>query len=49
MITKLKHGARGRFSDIQAERKRHERRQEKAVMEELMKRREVVRVGPLRD
>lgn len=49
MITKLKHGARGRFSDIQAERKRHERRQEKAVMEELLKRREVVSVGPLRD
>lgn len=49
MITKLKHGARGRWSEVQAEKRRFERRAEKAAVEQLMKKREVVSVGPLED
>jgi ATP-dependent helicase IRC3 len=47
MITKIKHGARGRFAGIEADKRRKERRQ--LVLEQAKMRRmnEVVSVGPL--
>lgn len=47
MITKIKHGARGRFSDLQAGKKRLERQQAVKDQEKERKLREVVTVGPL--
>ncbi|OTB03304.1 hypothetical protein M426DRAFT_74070 [Hypoxylon sp. CI-4A] len=48
MITKLRHGARSRFSAIDADRKRKERRQSLAAeKEKVMQLREKVAVGPL--
>ncbi|KAI1142217.1 P-loop containing nucleoside triphosphate hydrolase protein [Hypoxylon sp. FL0543] len=48
MITKLRHGARGRFAALDADRKRKERRQNLArEKEEAMRLREKVAVGPL--
>jgi len=47
MITKIKHGARGRFADHEAARKRRERLAQ--AREQLANRQsqEIVRVGPL--
>lgn len=47
MITKLKHGARGRFASFEADRRRLERVQLKLDQEEVYKNRENVSVGPL--
>lgn len=47
MITKLKHGARGRFATLDADRRRKERRAMSAEQEKLKKLREKVSVGPL--
>lgn len=47
MITKVRHGARGRFADLQASKKRQERKQNLREQEEERKSREKVSVGPL--
>ncbi|KAG0649265.1 ATP-dependent helicase irc3 [Hyphodiscus hymeniophilus] len=47
MITKLKHGARGRFADLEAERKRLGRMKLKDEQAQALKGREQVSVGPL--
>ncbi|KAG9238864.1 putative mitochondrial ATP-dependent helicase irc3 [Amylocarpus encephaloides] len=47
MITKIKHGARGRFSFIEAERRKKGRVQLKIEQDEAFKDREKVSVGPL--
>ena len=47
MITKIKHGARGRFADMEADRRRHERRSLAAEQESLLRQRETVSVGPV--
>jgi ATP-dependent helicase IRC3 len=49
MITKFKHGARGRFADIEAERRRLGRMKLKIEQEQALKEREQVSVGPLMD
>ena len=49
MITKLKHGARGRFADIEADRRRMGRIRLRIEQEQAMKEREKVTVGPLAD
>jgi ATP-dependent helicase IRC3 len=49
MITKLKHGARGRFADIEADRRRFDRVKLKLEQEQALKEREKVSVGPLLD
>jgi ATP-dependent helicase IRC3 len=49
MITKLKHGARGRFAKVEAEKKKMERKAVKVELEEALRRREHVSVGPLLD
>lgn len=47
MITKIKHGARGRFSDLQASKRRLERQQQLRDQEAQRQAREQVTVGPL--
>lgn len=47
MITKIKHGARGRFSDLQASKRRLERQQQLRDQEAQRQAGEQVRVGPL--
>ncbi|KAL2061063.1 hypothetical protein VTL71DRAFT_9115 [Oculimacula yallundae] len=47
MITKLKHGARGRFANIEADRRREERVKLKIEQEKALKEREHVSVGPV--
>jgi ATP-dependent helicase IRC3 len=49
MIMKLKHGARKRFADIEAGRKRLDRARLKGEHEQALKERETVTVGPLVD
>jgi ATP-dependent helicase IRC3 len=49
MITKLKHGARGRFTSIEADRRRLDRTKVRNEQEEALKERERVSVGPLID
>lgn len=49
MITKLKHGARGRFANIEADRRRLGRMRLKIEQEQALKERELVNVGPLTD
>lgn len=49
MITKIKHGARGRFASIEADRKREGRAKLKLEQEKALKEREKVSVGPLLD
>jgi ATP-dependent helicase IRC3 len=49
MITKLKHGARGRFANIEADRRREGRARLKLEQEQALKDREKVSVGPLLD
>lgn len=48
MITKIKHGARGRFAEFQAAKRRHERVLNQLEQEKKRKTSEVVSVGPLR-
>jgi ATP-dependent helicase IRC3 len=47
MITKVKHGARGRFANIEADKKREGRVKLKLEQEKALKEREKVSVGPL--
>lgn len=47
MITKIKHGARGRFADLQTSRRKKERRVAQEEQEMERKRRELVTVGPV--
>ncbi|KUJ06257.1 P-loop containing nucleoside triphosphate hydrolase protein [Mollisia scopiformis] len=47
MITKIKHGARGRFASIEADRRREGKAQLKMEQEQALKEREKVSVGPL--
>ncbi|EHL02943.1 P-loop containing nucleoside triphosphate hydrolase [Glarea lozoyensis ATCC 20868] len=47
MITKLKHGARGRFADLAAARKKQSRAKEKLEQQQALKDREKVTVGPM--
>ncbi|CAD6452756.1 9bb38c06-0a4a-4c30-a495-fa6d03d8eb7b [Sclerotinia trifoliorum] len=47
MITKLKHGAKGRFSSLEAERRRAEKSQSKLKQDDLLAERQKVSVGPL--
>lgn len=47
MITKLKHGARGRFANIEADKRRLGRLRLKVEQEQALKEREQVNVGPL--
>lgn len=49
MITKLKHGARGRFAGLGVERRKQEKLKAKLEGERIMVGREKVTVGPLRD
>ncbi|KAH7313047.1 DEAD/DEAH box helicase-like protein [Rhexocercosporidium sp. MPI-PUGE-AT-0058] len=49
MITKLKHGARGRFANLEADRRRAGRAKLKVEQEKALKEREHVSVGPLLD
>lgn len=49
MITKIKHGARGRFASFEADRRREGRIKLKLEQEEALKRKENVSVGPLLD
>lgn len=48
MITKLKHGAKGRFAKVEANRRRESRARLKVEQELTMKRREQVEVGPVK-
>lgn len=48
MITKIKHGARGRFADIKAAKRRHERQLSQLEQEKQRKLSEVVSIGPLK-
>jgi ATP-dependent helicase IRC3 len=49
MIVKIKHGARKRFADIEADRKRLDRARLKGELEQALRERETVTVGPLLD
>ena len=49
MITKLKHGARGRFADLEAAWKKMGKAKLKIEQEQVLRGREHVRVGPLMD
>ena len=49
MITKVKHGARGRFANLEADRRREGRARLKLEQEQALKEREKVSVGPLLD
>jgi ATP-dependent helicase IRC3 len=49
MITKLKHGARGRFANIEADRRRLGKMKLKLEQEQALKEREQVIVGPVMD
>jgi len=49
MITKVKHGARGRFANIEADKRREGRARLKVEQEKALKEREKVSVGPLLD
>jgi ATP-dependent helicase IRC3 len=49
MITKIKHGARGRFSKLSVEKRKVVRRVERAGQMEALKEREQVKVGPVAD
>lgn len=49
MITKLKHGARGRFASFEADRRRQGSAQFKIEQEKALREREKVSVGPLLD
>lgn len=49
MITKVKHGARGRFANLEADRRREGRIRLKVEQERALKDRENVSVGPLLD
>ena len=47
MVTKIKHGARGRFASLEAERRREGRAKLKVEQEQSLREREKVSVGPL--
>jgi ATP-dependent helicase IRC3 len=47
MITKIKHGARGRFARAEAKKRRGERARLKVEQDQALREREQVRVGPL--
>lgn len=47
MITRIKHGARGRMNDILAGRRRQQRKGEEEVRIAAMRKREIVQVGPV--
>ena len=47
MITKLKHGARGRFASLEADRRREGKARLKLEQERGLREREKVSVGPL--
>jgi ATP-dependent helicase IRC3 len=47
MITKVKHGAKRRFANIEADRRREGRARLKFEQEKALKERETVSVGPL--
>jgi ATP-dependent helicase IRC3 len=47
MITKIKHGARGRFARVDTEKRKDERTKLKAVQDQVLRKREQVSVGPL--
>ncbi|KAM3077162.1 putative ATP-dependent helicase IRC3 [Clarireedia jacksonii] len=47
MITKMKHGAKGRFSSLEAEKRRADRSKLKLEQDTILKQREKVSVGPL--
>jgi ATP-dependent helicase IRC3 len=49
MITKIKHGARGRFANIEAQKRKQVRARLKTEQEQALRERENVRVGPLED
>lgn len=49
MITKIKHGARGRFADIEAKKRRQIKVRSKIEQEQSLRKRETVSVGPLVD
>jgi len=49
MITKVKHGAKGRFASIEADKRREGRARLKMEQEKALKEREKVSVGPLLD
>ncbi|RFU30585.1 hypothetical protein B7463_g5712, partial [Scytalidium lignicola] len=49
MITKIKHGARGRFAAIEADRRREGRARLKLEQEQALRQREKVSVGPIMD
>jgi ATP-dependent helicase IRC3 len=49
MITKIKHGARGRFANLEADRRREGRFKLKLEQEQALKNREQIRVGPVVD
>lgn len=48
MITKIKHGARGRFLEVQADKRRGQRQLKQLKQERLRRLNEVVSVGPLK-
>lgn len=47
MITKIKHGARGRFAKVEAKKRREERARLKIEQDQALREREQVKVGPL--
>lgn len=47
MITKIKHGARGRYAGLQAEKKRRTKAELSAELEQQQRLREIVTVGPV--
>lgn len=49
MITKMKHGAKGRFATFEANKRREQKARFKGELEEAQKKRETVSVGPLLD
>ncbi|KAI9850188.1 MAG: hypothetical protein M1838_005997 [Thelocarpon superellum] len=49
MITKIKHGARGQFEKMAADRKRQQRQVSRMAQDQAMTRREEVQVGPVPD
>ena len=49
MITKLKHGARGRFATLEADKRRQGKARLKQEQERVLREREKVSVGPLLD
>lgn len=47
MITKIKHGAKGRFADMEARKRRMQRRASRLEQQEALRKREHVSVGPV--